>query len=41
MEACNYLMSAKRWDEAAHNFEELDEALRRYERMVILDYIQQ
>lgn len=39
-ETCNYLMSASRWKEAAHNFEVLDQLSSRYGRMFNLDYIQ-
>ena len=40
METRNYLMSAKRWREAAHNFEVLDELSQRYDLKFSLDYIQ-
>lgn len=39
MEATNYLMSAKRWKEAARNFEVLDQQIAKYEIAPTLDNI--
>jgi len=40
LEATTYLMSAHRWEEAAHNFEVFDEQLNKYGATLSLDIIQ-
>ncbi|MCR5513334.1 MAG: HAMP domain-containing histidine kinase [Prevotella sp.] len=40
LEAINYLLSAKRWDEAAQNFEVLDKQMQQYDATVSMDIIQ-
>ena len=40
LEAVNYLLSAKRWDEAAQNFEVLDKQMQQYDATVSMDIIQ-
>lgn len=40
LEATTYLMSAKRWEEAAHNFEVLDDQVHKYGATLSLDIIQ-
>ncbi len=40
LEAINYLMAAERWDEAAHNFEVLDQQMQQYGVSASMDIIQ-
>ena len=40
LEATTYLMSAQRWEEAAHNFEVLDDQVHKYGATLSLDIIQ-
>lgn len=40
LEAINYLLSAKRWDEAAQNFEVLEKQMKQYNVTVSMDIIQ-
>lgn len=40
LEAINYLMSAKRWEEAAQNFEVLDKQMQQYGTKMSMDIIQ-
>ena len=40
LEAINYLLSAKRWEEAAQNFEVLDKQMQQYDATVSMDIIQ-
>lgn len=40
LEAINYLLSAKRWEEAAENFEVLDKQMQQYNVTVSMDIIQ-
>ena len=40
LEAATYLMSAHRWSEAAHNYEVLDEQIKKYGASLTLDIIQ-
>ena len=40
LEAINYLLSAKRWEEAAQNFEVLDKQMQQYGATVSMDIIQ-
>ena len=40
LETINYLMAAERWDEAAHNFEVLDQQMQQYGVSASMDIIQ-